>query len=132
MTSFERRIISVGVSAITSNKTPSKFNHASLICYKGRILSIGLNNQYKTHPLMGRLRPNWAFIHSELSALVSFKRATSIDLSDCLMYNIRLLKNGGLGLSMPCKFCTKLIVAANFKSVYFTNNLGLFEKFTFK
>lgn len=126
MTNFEKRVISVGVSAIKNSKTANKFNHASLICHKGKILSIGLNNQYKTHPKAGILSPDFRYIHSELSVILDFKRSTSIDFSKTICYNIRLLKSGGLGLSYPCASCLKIIKAANFKSFYFSTNLGDF------
>lgn len=132
MTNFQSRVVSVGVDAILANPSPGKFNHASLICYKGKILSIGLNNQYKTHTKSGLLRPEWPYIHAELSAIMRFKRETNIDLGKTELYNIRILKNKTLALSYPCKNCTKLIIAASFKKVYYSNNLGLFEQFIFR
>lgn len=129
MTNFQQRVIAVGVEAIKNNPESGKFNHASLICYKGKIITIGLNNQYKTHTKASK---DWPFLHSELDCLLRFKRKTRIDLSDSILYNVRMGKSGRLLMSRPCSECTKLILAANFKAVYYTNNLGLFEEFKFK
>lgn len=132
MTTFERRIISVGVSAIKESRTTNKFNHATLIVHQGRILTIGVNNQYKTHTKASRTRPLWAFQHSELSTIIRFKNKCGIDLSRTTGYNIRLGDSGNILMSRPCVYCQQLIISANFKNFYYTNNLGLFEKFIFR
>lgn len=129
MTKFQERVIERARTAISGKPHSDKFNHASLICYKGRILTIGLNNQYKTHT---KASQDWPFLHSELDSILQFKRKTRIDLADTELYNVRVGKSGRLLMSRPCSECTKLVIAANFKNVYYTNNLGLFEKFKFK
>ena len=129
MTKLQKRIITIGQDAIKNNPEPGKFNHASIICYKGKPLCVGLNNQYKTHT---KASDDWPYIHSELQTILQFKRKTTIDLSDTTLYNIRIGKSGKLLMSRPCVDCTKLILAANFKNVYYTNNLGLFEEFIFR
>lgn len=130
MTKFQERIIERARDAISGKPHPDEFNHASLICYKGRILTIGLNSQIKTHTKSkNKVYP---FVHSELATILKFKRETRIDLSNTELYNVRIGKSGRLLLAAPCHFCSILICASAFKNVYFTNNLGLFEKFVFK
>lgn len=129
MTTFQQRIIDVATGAINNKPRIDKFNHASLICHKGKILSVGLNDQYKTHTKADK---EWPFIHSELQTILQFKRKTRIDLADCSLYNVRIGKSGRILLSRPCSECTKLILAAQFKNVYYTNNLGLFEEFKYR
>jgi len=129
--SFQMRIIQVARQAVKNKKMQDKFNHASIICNKGRILAIGTNNQYKTHPKSWQMEPEWPYIHSEISSIIKLKNKSGIDLSKCDLYNIRIGNGGNVLLSRPCLNCQKLIIAANFKKVYYTNNWGLFEKFEF-
>jgi deoxycytidylate deaminase len=84
-------------------------------------------NSLKTHPSAnGKYRA----IHSELAAIMNLKR-TGIDLSKTIMYNVRIGASGIL-LSRPCQDCSKLIIAANFKRVYYSNNFGLLEEYKYK
>lgn len=128
---FRERIIRVAREALKSKKGHDKFNHVSIICRQGRILAIGLNNQYKTHTQASKFRPEWCFLHSELSCIIKLKNKTGVDLAKCELYNVRIGKAGVCLLARPCMMCQKLVIAANFKNVYYTNNWGLFEKFEF-
>lgn len=126
---LQSRIIEVATKAIKDSKTPNEFKHASVIVYKGRIIVIGLNNQSKTHTKSTNVK--YPQIHSELSAFVKLKNKTGLDFSRCELYNIRVGRSGRTLLSYPCINCQKLLIAAKFKRVYYTNNWGVFEEFRY-
>ncbi len=132
MTNFHQRIIEIAAGAISEKPRQDKFNHATLIFNQKRLISIGVNNQYKTHTKAYKDSPEWSFKHSELSCIIRFKNTCGIDLSKTTGFNVRIGKSGKVLLSRPCILCQKLIIAANFKNFYYTNNLGLFEQFIFR
>lgn len=115
MNKIQTRLVKFALRKLKGN--PENFKHISLIVYRGRILSWGMNSR-KTHPKgMGP----YHYIHSELAAVLKFK-FRFIDLSDTILYNIRVGKSGLLLNSKPCKKCQKLIGQIVFKNVYFSNN----------
>jgi len=117
-------VLNLAKRKLRENKCP--FKHISVITHKGIILCYGMNS-VKTHPSAnGQYRAT----HSELSAILKMKK-TNIDLSKTILYNVRIGSSGIL-LSRPCQFCAKLIYAANFKKVYYSNNFGLLEEFVYK
>jgi deoxycytidylate deaminase len=96
--------------------------HGSVICRGGSILSIGYNSpransfseNYAQHPGWTR--------HSELSAIQKVRR--KIDLNGCVMYNLRIDKNGLIRNSRPCGGCEKLLIDYGIKKVFFSTENG--------
>ena len=68
---------------------------AAAIVYKGKIISVGWNS-YKTHPLQKHYRRNplSTFLHAEIDAIIKAKR-TGVDLSECVLYVMRVKKSNG-------------------------------------
>ena len=132
MRRFHQRIIEAARSAIKNKAKPDKFSHATLILVQKKIICVGVNNQCKTHTKAFKDRPTWAFQHSELASIIRFKKKCGIDFNKTCGYNVRIGKSGNVLMSRPCPVCQQLIIGANFKNFYYTNNLGLFEEFVFK
>lgn len=88
---------------------------------KDRILSIGVNNYNKSHPVMKLYaekydNPNKIYLHAEINALVSLpygKKPYSIYIS-------RIGFNNKPLLAKPCKICQRAIEDAGIKNIYYT------------
>jgi deoxycytidylate deaminase len=102
--------------------------HFSFIYNKNRLLSIGINNPYKTHPKhlkigffnrYGEDISHTIGVHSELSAVLK------IGEEDCSKYtivNTRINRNNQLDLSRPCRGCMSLLDQLNFKKIYYSTS----------
>lgn len=105
-------------------ETPRVFRskHAALLCYKGRVLSIGVN-RYKTHPMMKRFsrHPDAVNLHAEIDCIVkAINRYGTEILKSSQLYVARVLDNGTLRSSCPCSGCRKAIEAFEISKVYYT------------
>lgn len=99
-----------------------KNKHFSFVLDKNKLVAIGYNDGYKTHPQAQLLGYRFCAIHSELSAILKCKKY--IDFKHLTIVNIRLCKNKTVGMSMPCEVCQELI--KKFGKIYYTNYNGDF------
>lgn len=95
---------------------------ATIFDKRGRVLSVGKNSYYKTHPEMARLgkrvdMPEKIFLHAEISALIrcNSKNAYKIKIE---RYN----KKGVPLLAKPCAICELAIREAGIKFIEYTFN----------
>lgn len=88
--------------------------HFSFLLRKNKILSVGVNQQYKTHPLAAKYGHRFSSIHSEVHAISNWKHS----LHECILLNIRLDKWGNLRYSEPCPYCKKFLNDLNIPCVY--------------
>jgi len=108
---------------------------AAAIVYKGRIISVGVN-QMKTHPLQMKYQSNPMRIslHAEIAAIVrGSKLLTESEIRKASVYVSRNKKISGVnsyGLAQPCRGCLDCIMAFGFKDLWHTNNSGSSEPFT--
>ena len=124
---FERAV-DIAVS-FDKNLFPGRNLHLSLVSYKGRFVSIGINRRV-THPANLRYNPkiNQKGINfsdkggtcAEYSAFVQMKRRNNIPFDKCDLINIRINKLDILNNSCPCNSCKNLLKFINFKSVYYS------------
>lgn len=103
--------------------------HFSFILMKRRVVSIGWNLTFHTHPMAKKYGHRFSSIHSELKAIQNFPYPPAM-LSKCKIVNIRIMKDGSLGIAKPCRFCTRMIKELNIKETWFTNREGVFENGT--
>ena len=104
--------------------------------HRGRLIAVGRNKD-KTHPLnlINVLRFNTGEIHrekgicGELSLFLLLKKTTNIPFDKISIVNVRLDKNRNVKMSRPCPSCNSLLAFTKPKAVYFTNDLGVFEKY---
>lgn len=99
------------------------FRHVSMIFYKQKLVSWGVNSCKKTHPLSLKIGNKWAKIHSELHAITKFPYKVKT-LKYAIMVNFRISKAGKLRLAKPCKHCYNLLREFGLRSCYFTRNDG--------
>ena len=100
--------------------------HVCFILNKSKIISIGLNTYFKTHPKIRELGyPIEAGLHAELAACLK------LGLTDCSKYDIvvvRIDNQNKLNLSKPCRACEKLLLGLNFNKVIYSNEMGGFSE----
>jgi len=103
--------------------------HISFITNKSRILSIGVNNLSKTHPINKKYgyKP-YQKLHGEMVAALRLGLTSCSGLS---ITNIRIDRNGQLCNSKFCEGCSNLVKSLNFKSAYYTNEFGQFQQFLY-
>uniref|UniRef100_A0A6M3LX63 Putative CMP/dCMP deaminase zinc-binding n=1 Tax=viral metagenome TaxID=1070528 RepID=A0A6M3LX63_9ZZZZ len=106
----------------------SKYKHFSFILSKNKILSVGYNLGFKSHPLAKQYGYRFNAIHSELKAIQNFPYPPA-NLSKCKIVNIRIMANNNLGMSRPCFYCSKLLNDFNLTEIWYTNRQGKFEKY---
>jgi len=102
-------------------KSTSKFRLACIITYKNKLISKGINNMTKTHP-MSTVHSNT--LHAEISAISK----VSSNLSGCTAYIYRELNNGDRALAKPCSHCMKKLKLAGIKKICYTCNNGSFKE----
>lgn len=106
-------------------------HHFSFILKSSRVLTVGTNLSWKTHPLAATYKHRFQSIHSEVNALCRVRHKH--DLRSLTMVNVRLsslsLKTGRpiLRNSRPCKHCLQLLKTFKFGKIYFSTD-GSFEK----
>lgn len=114
--------LSIDLSRIPKGKN----KHFSFILDKNKILSIGWNDAWCTHPLSNRLGYRFSAIHSEVSAILRYK-GDKQRLKKCILINTRINMLGEFSISKPCSICQNFIKNVGFKRVYFTNHQGVLE-----
>ena len=97
-------------------KSEYKYKLGCVIAKKNRIVGLGFNKPYKTHPDSPNEFKN---IHAELDALIGVDHK---DLQDATVYVSRIRKDGRLALSMPCQHCMELLRKAGVGVVYWTTD----------
>jgi deoxycytidylate deaminase len=105
----------------------SKNKHFSFIVFQGKILSIGWNHGWRTHPIARKLGYRFDAIHSELDSIIGY-RGEEKRLKKCTLINVRVNRFGELGMSKPCPNCLNLLSEYRFKDIYYTNFDGQFTK----
>ncbi len=104
-----------------------KGRHFSFILKRNKILSIGWNDGWKTHPISKQFNYRYHAIHSELSAILRYDGYVS-DLAGATIVNTRINWHDEVAMSMPCPICLKLLKKNKIKRIYYTNDSGEFIK----
>lgn len=107
----------------------NKFRHFSYLLLGKKIVSVGLNNMKKTHPLGARYS-QFPYIHSEINSIVRSDIKVA-ELQNCTMVNIRLGKRGSLLLSRPCNSCARILADFQIGEVLYSNQFGNFERMVY-
>lgn len=100
--------------------------HITFLIKGKRVVSLGTNNSFKTHPKGKELGYYANGIHSELHAYIKLRDKSLIP--HLTVVNVRLSKTGKINLSKPCKCCEPFLKGLGFKRLYYTNEQGNFVK----
>ena len=124
MTKRELKFVEFARKYNAINGTVRKNLHISLIVYKNRMLSVGLNNYYKGHSIASKANYKYNASHSEMIALAKFP-FRNYDISKATLINVRLAKkDNGILMSAPCAYCYSLIKEFNIKQVIYSTPSG--------
>lgn len=103
----------------------NRYNLIAIVVQGGSILSIGINDMDRTHPVYFQQHAGHDHgIHAEYDAIRKLKGA---DLTDAKMYVFRFRKDGLLGDSKPCRHCRKILKEAKLGRVFYFQNGGMKE-----
>lgn len=82
--------------------------HFSFLLDKNRVVSVGWNLSFKTHPIAKKFGTRFESLHSEAVAIIGFGGEVE-ELKKLWLINLRFNKVGELCMSAPCKKCTKML-----------------------
>lgn len=124
-------LINISMSLLPDLKDACGSRHFSFILRNSKVLAVGVNRPFKTHPLAKLNNYRFESIHSEIDSVIKVRH--KVDLSKCTMVNIRLssdsikAKRPILRASKPCFRCHDILLSLGFRKVFYTTNEG-FEK----
>jgi hypothetical protein len=118
----------LALSRELKNVPNGRNKHFSFILHRNRILSIGWNDYWTSHPESKRLGCRFDAIHSELSAVLRYRGPAS-KLKRCILINTRVNSLDEIGMSRPCPSCEGLIHEIPFRQVWFTDINGIFQRY---
>ena len=121
MTNLQNKIVDTARTLI--HLPQSKYKHFSFICERNRIITIGWNDSFCTHPIAKKFRHRFSCIHSELSAISKFPYSIK-RLSKAKFINVRLNINGELALSKPCLSCQYMLYSFSIKTISYSTSEG--------
>jgi len=98
----------------------AKQSHFSFILRKNTLLCVGWNDTWKTSPMAKKYGYRFNCTHAELDAIRNFPYPPRL-LRACKMVNIRILKDGSIGLAKPCKRCIRLLKDFGLKEVWYSS-----------
>jgi len=97
--------------------TATNFKMGAVIARGRKILGIGFNDPYKTHP---RSNTPYQFVHAELSAIINSRT----NLEGASLYIHRSGQNERPLMSRPCSNCIELLLAAGINKIFYSTNGG--------
>jgi deoxycytidylate deaminase len=105
----------------------TKYKHFSFLIRRNKIVSVGYNLSFHTHPIAKKYKYRFSNIHSELAAIKNFPYSPSL-LYKYTMVNVRIMGNGCIGLSKPCDKCQQLLLDFDIRKVLYSIHGGDFKK----
>ena len=102
----------------------------ALLLYKNRIITYGVNQDTKSHPLQARLAEavglkEKIYLHAEISALVKCKtEVDTIVVARLGGHNGNELRN-----ARPCKICSLALEQAGIQHIYYTRDEGFLYEY---
>lgn len=106
-----------------SYESSHKYRMGAAILRKKKLLSLGFNQNIKTHPIMKQFNSNRSEkIHAELQALLGVR--WDVDLSKCVLVVYRENKHGHIAMAKPCAACKKIIISMGIKTVMYSTDVG--------
>lgn len=105
----------------------SSYSHFTFLLDKNKILSMGSNDNFSSHPISAKFNYFRGSRHSEIDAYVRLKYKEVLPY--LTMINIRLSKTGIIGMSHPCEKCMHFLSGVGMpRKVFYSNSFGEFER----
>lgn len=95
----------------------NRYRLGCVIVQRGVPVSIGWNNEHKTHPRASKY--NFQRLHAELSALIGVEHSL---LHRATAYVARPRKISRTGLARPCPLCEQELFQSGISRIYYTTN----------
>ena len=125
MSKVEDRVIELARKYVCKVNALNKSLHVSLIFHNDFPLVWGINDSCPSNINIYLRKTR----HSEFEVLRKYKRKHLIgSLRECVLYNVRFLRNGKIVNSRPCRRCEALIKKYELKKVFYTDDYGNFRK----
>lgn len=98
---------------------------AVIFTKRGRILSVGHNWLFKTHPLIRRYDEHKT-LHAECHAILSYPHKDKLKGAEIFVYR---KAKGGMANAKPCPCCMSIIKLFGIKRVWYSieNAIGVFK-----
>lgn len=103
------------IAKMLAEKSTSRYRLGCVISYKNVILSKGINDMSKTHPLSNAYGNT---LHAEINALSKIKYNKNLKYSTVYVY--RLLKNNKSAYARPCRYCLDKLKQYGIKRIFYT------------
>lgn len=99
---------------IARSSTAPNFKVSAILCKGNKVLGVGFNNVYKSHPLVKDTKSGK--IHAELAAILNAK---SENLRRSSVYLWRHGREEKPLLITPCEHCRTLLINAGIHTIYY-------------
>jgi tRNA(Arg) A34 adenosine deaminase TadA len=106
--------------------------HTTFVLSKSKVLTIGINDYTKTHPLTHEYTSRFANrhdyiagLHSEISAIT---KMGEVEFWDYDFVNVRIMNTGELGMSRPCHNCHAIVQKYGYNKFYYSDEFGRFSR----
>jgi len=121
---FER-LVQLARNLIIYDGIEPRCRHFAFILKRNKIITIGKNSK-KTHPINQKYGYfQGTGLHAEACAVI---RSGNVDHSKHTLVTFRIDRNENVAMGKPCEHCQKLLKDVAFKEVYYSNELGEFQK----
>lgn len=116
------------LAAKEASSNPTKFKFGCVaVDSSHRVIASAQNNPIKSHPRQKYYaikagKPENIYLHAEIQALVRCRA------DPYALYVVRLLSDGGFGISKPCPICREAMKSAGVKKVCYTDDGGIIVK----
>jgi hypothetical protein len=124
VSNIQKKVVEISRSLV--DLPVSRFKHFSFICERNKIVSFGYNRNRVTHPTAKRFGHRFSCIHSELDAIRNFPYPLSY-LKRYTFINVRIYRDGSLGLARPCIHCQHMLFSFGVKQVIYSIPSGFKE-----
>ena len=101
-----------------ANELADPHKMSAVFYKKNRIVAVGINQPYKTHP---KAPTPYKTRHAEFNALMDLrKKVKKEDLSEYSIYVHRVRRNGSDGIARPCFCCQTMLEWAGISKIYWS------------
>jgi len=129
-----QKFVEISKALFNPREHDNRCFHTTFLLKKGKIVSIGVNSN-KTNPR--NLKYDYTArngidirhivgTHSEMSAIIKYGKE---DISDCIVINVRVGRNGKIANSMPCAGCLSLFRQVGYRRLFYSNVNGEFQEY---
>lgn len=125
LTNIQRKVVEISRSLC--HLPLSRFKHFSFICERNKIVSWGYNRNRVTHPTAKKFGHRFSCIHSELDCIRDFPYKISL-LPRYSFINVRVYKDGSLGLAKPCTHCQYMLSSFGVRRIMYSVKNGFVEE----